>query len=196
MRRAWRCVVALACATLVVGCGYHLAGTGTNVPPTAHTISIGLFKNSSREKGLDVALQSAIAEEFRRRGTLEVVTDQDGDLVLSGQIIRFWSNPIAFNSTLVATQFQSNLLISLKLTEHATGRVLYDNPTLQESTDFGAVTGTVVSASPRFQDQTINARDLVNLTNVQIGESRRRTAVDELVTQVAREVYLYSVEAF
>ena len=56
--------------------------------------------------------------------------------------------------------------------------------------------GTVVSASPRFQDQTINARDLVNLTNVQIGESRRRTAVDELVTQVAREVYLYSVEAF
>jgi hypothetical protein len=200
MRRGWRAaalgLASLALVLLVAGCGYRLAGTGTNVPANAHTISIALFKNRSREKGLDVALQNAVTEEFRRRGTLEVVTDTDGDLVLSGTIIRFWSNPIAFNGTLVATQFQSNLLISLKLTEHGTGRVLYDNPALQESTDFGAVTGTVVSASPRFQDQTINARDLVDLTNVQIGESRRRTAIDELVTKVAREVYLYSVEAF
>src|SRR5262249_15800646 len=142
------------------------------------------------------ALQSAIEEEFRRRGTLEVIPDKEGDLVLSGRIIRYWSNPIAFNGTLVAKQFQGNLGGSVKLTERATGRVLYDNPALQESTDFGAVTGTVVSASPRFQDETINARDLVNLTNVQIGESRRRTAIDELVQQVAREVYLYSMEPF
>jgi len=183
-------------AMLALGCGYRLAGTGTNVPPTARTVSIALFKNTAREKGLDVALQSAIEEEFRRRGTLEVIPDKEGDLVLSGTIIRYWSNPIAFNGTLVANQFQANLLVSLKLTERATGRVLYDNPALQESTDFGAVTGTVVSASPRFQDETINARDLVNLTNVQIGESRRRTAIDELVQQVARQVYLYSMEAF
>jgi hypothetical protein len=201
MRRRGGRVAALGLAALVLvslapGCGYRLAGTGTNVPETAHTISIAQFKNRSNEKTLGVALQNAIAEEFRRRGRLEVVTDSDGDLVLSGTIVRFWSNPIAFNGTLVATQFQSNLLISLKLTERATGRVLYDNPALQESTDFGAVTGTVVSASPRFQDQPINARDLVDLTNVQIGESRRRTAINELVVQVAREVYIYSVEAF
>jgi lipopolysaccharide assembly LptE-like protein len=193
-RRRWRTAV-LGLAMIAIGCGYRLAGTGTNMPATARTVSIALFKNRSQEKSLDVALQGAIEEEFRRRGTLEVVPDQ-GDLVLSGSILRFWSNPIAFNGTLVATQFQSNLLVSLKLTERATGRVLYDNPALQESTDFGAVTGTVVSASPRFQDQTINARDLVNLTNVQIGESRRRTAISELVGLVAHEVYVFSVEAF
>ena len=42
-------------------------------------------------------------------------------------------------------QFQGNLLVSLKLTERATGHVLYENPALQESTDFGAVSGTVVT---------------------------------------------------
>src|SRR5262249_11808097 len=194
-RRGWR-TAAVGLTMLALGCGYHLAGTGTNVPPTAHTISIKLFKNTSREKGLDVALQNAIQEEFRRRGTLEVVPEPEGDLVLSGTIRRFWSNPIAFSSTLVATQFQSNLLISLKLTERGTGQVLYDNPSLQESTDFGAVTGTVVSASPRFQDQSINARDLMNMTNGQIGESRRRAALSDLVGQVAHEVYVDSVEAF
>ena len=194
-RRGWR-TAAIGLTMLALGCGYHLAGTGTNVPPTAHTISIKLFKNTSREKGLDVALQNAIQEEFRRRGILEVVPEPEGDLVLSGTIRRFWSNPIAFSSTLVATQFQSNLLISLKLSERATGKVLYQNPGLVETTDFGALTGTVVTASPRFQDDTVNARDLSTFTNVQIGESRRRTAVQDLVAQAARSVYLYSVEAF
>jgi len=187
---------AIGLLTLTVGCGYRLAGTGTNIPGNAHTVSIELFKNQSNEKGLNVTLQNAIAEEFRRRGTFEVVPSGEGDLVLKGAILRFWSNPIAFNGELVATQFQSNLVVSLKLSERETGKVLYDNPALQETTDFGAVTGTVVSASPRFQDQPINARDLVNLTNVQIGESRRRTAINYLVGQVAHEVYLYTVEAF
>jgi hypothetical protein len=195
IRRRWR-TAAVGLAMFALGCGYRLAGTGTNVPPTARTISIKLFRNPSHEKGLEVALQNAIEEEFRRRGTLEVVPDPQGDLILSGTIRRFWSNPIAFSATLEATQFQSNLLIALKLTDRATGQVLYDNPALQESTDFGAVTGTVVSASPRFQDETINARDLMNMTNVEIGESRRRAALNDLVGQVAHEVYLYSVEAF
>jgi hypothetical protein len=185
-------LVALALA----GCGYRLAGTGTNVPATARTISIDLFKNGSREKGLEVDLQRAIEEEFRRRGQLVVVDEGEGDLVLSGAIRRFWSIPVAFSATLEAVEFQSNLLVSLRLTERATGRVLYENRALQETTDFGALTGTVVTASPRFQDDPINARDIATFTNVQIGESRRRVALQDLVVQAARDVYLYTVEAF
>jgi hypothetical protein len=187
---------ALGLTMLAAGCGYHLAGTGTNVPATARTISIELFRNASREKGLEVELQRAIEEEFRRRGDLEVVDAGQGDLVLTGSIRRFWSNPVAFSATLEAVQFQSNLLVSLKLTERATQRVMYQNPGLTETTDFGALTGTVVAASPRFQEDTINARDLVDFTNVQIGESRRRAALRQLVDQAARDVYLYTVEAF
>jgi len=190
------CAAALAVAMLVAGCGYRLAGTGTNVPKTARTISIEGFRNASREKGLEIELQRAIEQEFRRRGDLEVVDPGEGDLVLTGSIRRFWSNPVAFSATLEAVQFQSNLLVSLKLSERATKTVLYQNPGLTETTDFGALTGTVVAASPRFQEDTINARDLVNFTNVQIGESRRRAALSQLIEQTAREVYLYTVEAF
>jgi hypothetical protein len=196
MTRCRACVVALAVALLAAGCGYRLAGTGTNVPATARTISIELFRNASREKGLEIELQRAIEQEFRRRGELEVVDAGEGDLVLTGTIRRFWSNPVAFSATLEAVQFQSNLLVSLKLTERASKKVLYSNPALTESTDFGALTGTVVAASPRFQEDTINARDLVDFTNVQIGESRRRAALSLLIEQAARDVYLYTVEAF
>jgi hypothetical protein len=195
MTAGWQRVV-LGMLVLASGCGYRLAGLGTNVPVSARTISIALFKNVSREKGLEVALQRAIEQEFRRRGALEVVEDPQGDLVLNGTIHRFWSNPVAFSATFEAVEFQSNLLVSLKLTERSTGHVLYTNPSLVETTDFGAVTGTVVTASPRFQEDTINARDLVDLTNVQIGESRRRTAMRDLVNQAAREIYVYTVEAF
>lgn len=181
---------------IVAGCGYRLAGTGTNVPETARSISIDLFGNSSRERGLEVELQRAIEQEFRRRGTLEVVGEDAGDLVLKGAIRRFWSVPVAFSGTLDAVEFQSSLLVSLKLVERETGRVLYENSALLESTDFAAQSGTVVTASPRFQDETIDARDLVNFTNVQIGDSRRRTALRDLLNQTARDVYLYSMEAF
>jgi Lipopolysaccharide-assembly len=187
---------ALGLAMLAVGCGYRLAGTGTNVPATARTISIELFRNSSRERGLEVELQRAIEQEFRRRGDLAVVGEGDSDLVLTGRIRRFWSTPVAFSATLEAVEYQSNLLVSLKLTERATKRVLYQNPALTETTDFGALTGTVVTASPRFQDDPINARDLVDFTNVQIGESRRRAALQELVGHAARDIYIYTVEAF
>jgi hypothetical protein len=143
-----------------------------------------------------VDLQRAIEEEFRRRGQLVVVDEGEGDLVLSGAIRRFWSIPVAFSATLEAVEFQSNLLVSLRLTERATGRVLYENRALQETTDFGALTGTVVTASPRFQDDPINARDIATFTNVQIGESRRHVALQDLVAQTARDVYLHTVEAF
>ncbi len=181
---------------LLGGCGYRVAGTGTNVPETARTVSIELFRNSSRERGLEVELQQAIEQEFRRRGTLAVVDEGAGDLVLTGAIRRFWNVPVAFSGTLDAVEFQSNLLVSLKLVERATGRVLYQNAALLESTDFAAQSGTVVTASPRFQDETIDARDLVNFTNVQLGESRRRTALRDLLGQTARDVYLYAMEAF
>jgi hypothetical protein len=196
MRRGVTRLATLAIAALVAGCGYGLAGTGTNVPATARSVSIELFQNNSREKGLEVELQRAIEREFLRRGRLEVATGGGGDLVLTGSIRRFWSVPVAFSGTLDAVEFQSNLLVSVKLTEREGGRVLYQNAALLETTDFAAQSGTVVTASPRFQDDTINARDLIDLSNVQLGESRRRAALQDLLGQVGRDVYLYAVEAF
>lgn len=188
--------VALAAGALGSGCGYHLTGAaGDIVPPSAQTITIALFRNRTRERGLEVSLQRALEEEFRRRGPLEVVRD-GGDLVLSGTIRRFSSTPVAFGATDEAVQFRGLLQLAMKLTERSTGKVLYQNALVQESLDFGAVSGVVVTTSPRFQRGTIDARDLVNFTNVQIGETRRRDALRELLDVMARDVYLQAMEGF
>ena len=190
----WHLAIVLAVG--LGGCGYHLAGTGEVVPATAHSVSIAVFGNHTREPGLEVTLRRAIEEEFRRRGPLDVVPDPQGDLVLAGSIRRFQTTPVAFTGTSEAVQFQGILQISFRLTERASGRVLYENKLLQESLDFGAVSNVVVTTSPRFQRGTIDARDLAQMTNVQIGDARRRETLVELVDLLARDVYLQSMEGF
>jgi hypothetical protein len=181
---------------LVAACGYRLAGAGPDLPASAKTVSISVFRNSTREPGLELALRRAIEEEFRRRGPLEVVSEGKGDLVVSGRIRRFQTTPVAFTGTSEAVQFQGILQVSFRLTERASGNVLYENQLLQESLDFGAVSNVVVTSSPRFQRGTIDSRDLIQMNNVQLTESRRRESLGELVEILARDVYLQSMEGF
>lgn len=191
MRRA-----ALLAVLGLAACGYHLSGTGTTVPASARTIRIEPFTNHTRETGLEVRLHRAVEDEFRRQGTLRVVTEGDADLLLSGNIRRFTSVPVAFSATDEAVQYQGIMQVGLRLTESRSGHVLFENKLLQESQDFGAVSGVVISSSPHFQRGTINARDLPNLTNVQIGEARRREAQNDLIELLARDIYLQAMEGF
>jgi len=179
------------------GCGYRLAGVGEHVPSTAQTIRIGTFRNHTRENGLEVHLRRALEDEFRRHGALRVVSDEgDADLELSGDIRRFTTQPVAFSATDEAVQYQGIMHVGMRLVERATGRVLHETKLLQETQDFGAVSGVVIASSPHFQRGTIDARDLSTLTNVQLGEARRREALRDLVDLTARDIYLQTMEGF
>jgi len=194
-----RCVGVLAAALVALGavaCGYHLAGSGVDVPATAHSVRIETFRNRTQENGLEVSLRRALEDEFRRRGVLRVVSDGDADLVLTGQISRFFSVPVATSSTDEAVQYQGVITISMRLIESATHRVVHETKLLQETQDFGAVSGVVIASSPHFQRGTINANDLPILTNVQIGEARRRDALKDLIDILARDIYLQAMEGF
>jgi hypothetical protein len=188
----------LVCLALVgmVGCGYRLGGVGEHVPSTAQTIRIRTFRNHTRENGLDVHLRRALEDEFRRHGALRVVSDGDADLELSGDIRRFTTQPVAFSATDEAVQYQGIMHVGMRLVERATGRVLHETKLLQETQDFGAVSDVVVTSSPHFQRGTLDARDLPNLTAVQLTEARRREAMRELVDQLARDLYLQVMEGF
>jgi hypothetical protein len=188
----------LGCFALLgmLGCGYRLGGVGEHVPSTAQTIRIRTFRNHTREVGLDVHLRRALEDEFRRHGAVRVVSDGDADLELSGDIRRFTTQPVAFSATDEAVQYQGIMHVGMRLVERATGRVLHETKLLQETQDFGAVSGVVIASSPHFQRGTIDARDLSTLTNVQLGEARRREALRDLVDLTARDIYLQTMEGF
>lgn len=188
--RLWLLAVALA------GCGYHMAGSGVAVPPEAKTISIGAMQNRTRDRGLEVRLRRAIEDEFRRRGALRVVSENDGDLVLTGIIKHFTATPVASGATDVAVQYQGTIVVSVRLVERSTGHILFDTPGIAETEDFGATSGVIVTSSPRFQQGTVNARDLAGFTNVQIGDASRRAASQTLLDLLAKDVYQQSMEGF
>jgi hypothetical protein len=190
----WRWTLVAVLAT--TGCGYHFAGKGAGIPETASSVSVRLFANHTRERALETALKRSIEEEFRRRSALTVLPEPQGDLVVTGVIRSFQTSPVAFTGTSEAVQFQGVIQISFKLLERATGKVVYENPLLQESIDYGATSTVVVTSSPRFQRGTIDARDLANMTNVQISEARKQTSLSELIDLLARDVYLQGMEGF
>ncbi len=186
-------LAALALA-LLTSCGYHLAGSQTSVPSGARTMNVA-FRNHTRERGLEVELRRAVEDEVRRHGTLDLVAD-GGDLLLEGEVRRFTSIPVAFSGADEAVQYQTIIQVRFRLVERGSGRVIHDTPLLQETQDFGAVSGIIIASSPHFQRGTMDPRDLVGLTNVQIGEARRHDALRELITVVARDIYQQSLEGF
>jgi hypothetical protein len=188
--------LALVGCLLVAACGYRLGGVQREFPGGIRTISIRLFRNHTRDQGLEVQLRRAIEEEFRRRGPLQVVPPGEGDLELSGDIRRLTNTPVAFSATDEAVQYQGSIVVGLRLVQREGGTVLVENPGLLATQDFAADRGVVVSGSPRFQRGTMNARDLADLTNVQLIETRRAVAVRELLDQVARDVYRQAMEGF
>jgi Lipopolysaccharide-assembly len=179
----------------IAGCGYHLPGA-VGVPEGSHTIHVQLFSNHTREPGVDVRLLRAVEDEFRRYGVLKVVSRDDADLVLSGAIRSVYSLPIASNATDSALQLLTIMRVSLRLVERATGRVVFQNRTLVRGQDYGALGSVVITSSPRFQEHTINARDLAQMTSVAIGESRRREALNDLIEQIAHDIYSQTMEDF
>lgn len=185
----------LAWLAVGIGCGYGFGPDGGAIPPGARTIAIALFDNETRERGLEVALRRAIEEEFRRRGALRVV-DHDPDLRLEGRVRGLRSVPVAFAGANEAVEFQARLVVGLRLVDARTGEVLVHARQVQETADYGAVRNVVISSSPAFQQETADARDLAQLTNVALTESNRDRARRRLVDQMAEQVYLVTMEGF
>jgi len=186
----------IAALLVAAGCGYGLSHVADYVPATAHTISIRTFDNHTREYGLDVRLRQSIEDEFRRRGPFRVVAEPEGDIELTGTIRRFATIPVAFSAVDEAIQYQGIMVVSIRLADRSSGRVLYENGNIQASQDFGVVSGVVITNSPHFQQGFINARDLPDLTDVELGDTRRRSAQTELLDILAQDIYLQAVEGF
>ena len=180
----------------VAGCGYGLGSPGLNLPAGARSVSITLFENHTRDRGVEVALQRALEAEFRRRGGLAVVPEPGGDLKLTGSIHRLGDVPVASRGTDEAVTLQERISVSARLVERATGEVIVRAPRVVEVTEFGVEPGAIITTSPRFQSEPVDARDIANLSNVPLGEGRRGTAQSEVLQKLAADIYSAMMEGF
>jgi outer membrane lipopolysaccharide assembly protein LptE/RlpB len=123
-------ILALAVAVaFAAGCGYHVAGTTSNLPPTIHTIAVPAFQNKTNQYRIEQRLTEATVHEFLVRTRYRIVPDAaNADAVVRGKVVSVETNPLLFDT---ATGRATTMIVSVKcevsLQEVATKRELFRN---------------------------------------------------------------------
>jgi len=96
---AFICVLA-AGTVAICGCGYHVAGHGSILPPQWTTIAVPTFKNDTVQYRIEQQFTAAVIREFIIRTKYQIVSDPDSaDAVLHGEILSIDTSPVLFNAT-------------------------------------------------------------------------------------------------
>ncbi len=101
--------VLLVSLVLVLGCGYHLAGTQNTLPPHLKTIAIPVFDNTSSEPEIHRDLTNIIRQSFISDGRLQVVNGKDADLFMRGKLHYYNLRAVSFSSSDVASEYYVEL---------------------------------------------------------------------------------------
>lgn len=179
------------------GCGYRLAGTVNEVPGEIRSLSVGPFRNRSREFGLDRRLEFALEREFYRRGLLRVVEDPDrGEAVLTGTIRAFTTRPVAFDAQDEALEYEAELTLDAQLERRVDGAILWKASGMTAIEDYVVTQSVVVPSSSQFQRGTLDLNDLDALTDIQLAETEKRLAIDRLVGSIVADLHDRLLDGF
>lgn len=112
------------------GCGYHVAGQATRIPPDVETIAIPMFINQTPRFRIEQALTSAVTREFIERTKFQITHHAAGaDALLQGTVKSVNAAAVTFDpATGRATAFQITVVADVKLTDLHTHKVLFSNP--------------------------------------------------------------------
>ena len=71
---------------LLMGCGYHFAGTGSQAPGDIKSIAVDVLQNNTAEIGLESVFTNAIVNQFVQWKKLPIKPRKEADGVLGGTI--------------------------------------------------------------------------------------------------------------
>lgn len=168
MRRRRRGALALALLLAALGgCGYGFRGT---MPEDVRTVAVPIFTNRTQEPGVESVLTRAVVDAFATNGRLRLVSREDADAVLEGEVTEYTILAIAFDETLNVQQYRLIVSMNLRLRDVRNNAVLFQQANFREQADFRVV-GPV--------SQTISREaGALRLAAAEIGRSVVSLAVD------------------
>jgi len=159
----------LAVALLAGGCGYTVGGT---LPSHIQTVSVPIFRNTTREPGVESLITRAVVEAFSTNGRLKVVGSSQADSILDGEITGYNVSSIAFDKDANVRLYRLIVTVNLRMRDVKRNAVLFQQSGVQEQSDF-RVQGQV--------SQTI---------------SREETALRGAATEIGRAIVALAVTRF
>jgi outer membrane lipopolysaccharide assembly protein LptE/RlpB len=127
-----RALLVLA-ALLSGGCGYTVRGT---LPSHINTVAVPIFKNRTPEPAIEGFITRAVVEAFSTNGRLKVVSSDQADAVLDGEITSYSVSSIAFDKDANVRQYRLVLVVNLRMRDVRRGGVLFQQNDVREQADF------------------------------------------------------------
>jgi hypothetical protein len=190
-------LLGVAIALAATGCGYHFPGGTSTLPGGGTRIHVREFANATQEASLVAGVQNAFESEVARRGNFALVSGGSADVILTGTIRSLDIRPVGFSQSDEALQYETVVTISARLEDTRTKRTVWRIDNLRQNDSYGAAAQTVVTQSSQFQEQsTLSEANLQQLSDVQVSESQRGSALERVCENLARELYNAMAEDF
>jgi outer membrane lipopolysaccharide assembly protein LptE/RlpB len=171
--RRERVFVLAAAFTATVGCGYHLAGHGSTLPPTITAIGIPVFVNKTSRPELEQRVTEHVVDEFTTRGRVKIRAGEEGaDAVLQGTLYSYATTPVLINQEGRAQRYEILITARVVLKETRTDKVLWEDDHFLFKRQYD-----VAQTSVTYVDQ-------------------ETIAIDEVATDFARSVVTSILEGF
>lgn len=155
----------LLLATLLGGgCGYTVNGT---LPSHIKSVAVPIFRNRTSEPAIEGLITRAVVEAFSTNGRLKVVSRDQADAVLEGEIVDFIVTSIAFDKQASVQQYRLGVTVNLLMRDLRRNTVLFQQNAVHEQSDFrvqGAVSQTISSEETALRAAAVDiGRNIVSL---------------------------------
>lgn len=165
------------------GCGYHFHAAGEPVGIEIPSLSIPLVESTSSTLGFENDFTKVVQEEFISHAKVPLVPRDEAAMVLIGKVIEIETVPLSYDITQSAVQGtvtsyevtdsrRMKIRVDAKLVERVTGRVIWEEKSLEEKARYP------VSTDP--------------LTN----RYNEKQALQEIARRLADRMYLKTMERF
>jgi hypothetical protein len=124
----WRGVPLILAAAVVAGCAGYKLGPTNGVGARERSVQINPFSDQTLEPRVLDAFNQQLRKEIMRDGTYTLATHNDGDIIITGSIVRFQRYEISFASNDILTVQDYRLILSAAVTarERSTGKVIFE----------------------------------------------------------------------
>jgi PBP1b-binding outer membrane lipoprotein LpoB len=129
-RRLVFALAVFASALLLSGCAGYQVGPVNGLAAREKSVQINPFVNQTLEPRLTDAVTSQLRKELQRDGTFQLATHKDGDIVVSGTLIRYHRLEVTLSptDTLQVQDYRLSLTAQVVARERGTGKILIDQP--------------------------------------------------------------------
>jgi outer membrane lipopolysaccharide assembly protein LptE/RlpB len=197
IRRKSLAIFPLLTVLLTAGCGYHFASSGSGLPAQAKTLYVERFGDHTRQTGVNDEFMRYLKDEIADHKRLELVESPgEADLVLSGTVSYVETLPVSFNSVSEPTLYDLTMKADATLVNAHTHKVIWATRGISGSQSYATVAQTVVTTSPTFLRQNLRSQDIAQLPDLQVAETQRASANQQMMQQLAQNLYASMSEGF